>query len=152
MWHKDDFTISTDKTMLSPEYIHRYLSGQSYWAKGIPIDTVKKSIENSLCFGIYKGSQMAGFARVISDYATFAYLADVFIDEVWRGRGLSKWLMEVILAHPELQGLRRFMLATRDAHGLYRQFNFTELANPEYMLAIVNPDVYKSINLSLPQT
>lgn len=140
--HKDDFTISTDKTTLSLEYIHQYLSEQSYWAKGIPMHTVKKSIENSLCFGVYKGSNMAGFARVISDFATFAYLADVFIDEAYRGQGLSKWLMEVILAHPELQGLRRFMLATRDAHGLYRQFNFRALANPEYMLAIVNPDIY----------
>lgn len=140
--HKDDFTISTDKTTLSLEYIHQYLSEQSYWAKGIPMHTVKKSIENSLCFGVYKGSNMAGFARVISDFATFAYLADVFIDEAYRGQGLSKWLMEVILAHPELQGLRRFMLATSDAHGLYRQFNFSELANPEYMLAIVNPDIY----------
>lgn len=143
-WHKDDFTINTDKSILSLEYIHQYLSEQSYWAKGIPIDTVKKAIENSLCFGVYKGTQMVGFARVISDYATFAYLADVFIDEAFRGLGLSKWLMEAILAHPELQGLRRFMLATRDAHGLYRQFNFTELANPEYMLAIVNSDVYKA--------
>ena len=86
---------------------------------------------------------MGGFARVISDNATFGYLADVFIDEAYRGQGLSKWLMEVILAHPDLQGLRRFMLATRDAHGLYRQFNFTELPNPEYMLAIVKPDPYK---------
>jgi GNAT superfamily N-acetyltransferase len=141
---KDDFTISTDKTTLSLKYIHQYLSEQSYWAKGIPLHTVKRSIENSLCFGVYKGAQMAGFARVISDHATFAYLADVFIDEAFRGQGLSKWLMEVILAHPELQGLRRFMLATRDAHGLYRQFNFTELANPEYMLAIVNQNVYNS--------
>jgi N-acetylglutamate synthase-like GNAT family acetyltransferase len=143
IWHKDDYTISTDKTTLSLEYIHQYLSGQSYWAKGIPLHTVKRSIEGSMCFGVYKGAQMVGFARVITDNATFGYLADVFIDETCRGQGLSKWLMEVILAHPDLQGLRRFMLATRDAHGLYRQFNFKELANPEYMLAIVNQDVYK---------
>ena len=84
-----------------------------------------------------------GFARVVTDNATFGYLADVFIDETYRGLGLSKWLMEVILSHPDLQGLRRFMLATHDAHGLYRQFGFTELANPEYMLAIVKPDIYK---------
>jgi GNAT superfamily N-acetyltransferase len=142
MWHKDDYIISTDKTTLSPEYIHQYLSEQSYWAKGIPLHTVKRSIEGSICFGVYKGAQMVGFARVITDNATFGYLADVFIDETCRGQGLSKWLMEVILAYPDLQGLRRFMLATRDAHGLYRQFDFKELANPEYMLAIVKPDIY----------
>jgi N-acetylglutamate synthase-like GNAT family acetyltransferase len=146
IWHKNDYTISTDKTALSPEYIHQYLSEQSYWAKGIPLHTVKKSIEGSICFGVYKGAKMVGFARVITDNATFGYLADVFIDEACRGQGLSKWLMEVILAHPDLQGLRRFMLATRDAHGLYRQFDFKELTNPEYMLAIVNQDVYKSIS------
>ena len=143
-WHKDIYTISTDKSMLSIEYIHRYLSEQSYWAKGIPLHTVKRSIENAICFGVYKDTQMVGFARVISDCATFGYLADVFIDETCRGQGLSKWLMEVILSHPDLQGLRRFMLATRDAHGLYRQFNFTELSNPEYMLAIAKPDIYQT--------
>ena len=144
IWTKDDYTINTDKTKLSIEYIHQYLSEQSYWAKGIPLHTVKRSIEGSVCFGIYKGAKMVGFARVITDNATFGYLADVFIDEACRGQGLSKWLMEVILAHPDLQGLRRFMLATRDAHGLYRQFDFKELANPEYMLAIVKPDIYNS--------
>ena len=146
IWHKNDYTISTDKTTLSPEYIHQYLSEQSYWANGIPLHTVKKSIEGSICFGVYKGAQMVGFARVITDNATFGYLADVFIDETCRGQGLSKWLIEVILAHPDLQGLRRFMLATRDAHGLYQQFDFKELANPEYMMAIVKPDIYKSIS------
>jgi len=146
IWHKDNYSISTDKTTLSLEYIHHYLSEQSYWAKGIPLHTVKRSIENAICFGVYKDAQMVGFARVITDCATFGYLADVFIDETCRGQGLSKWLMEVILTHPDLQGLRRFMLATRDAHGLYRQFNFTELANPEYMMAIVNQDVYKTIS------
>ena len=144
IWTKDNYTINTDKTTLSLEYIHQYLSEQSYWAKGIPLQTVKRSIEGSICFGVYKGAQMVGFARVISDNATFGYLADVFIDEACRGQGLSKWLMEVILAHPDLQGLRRFMLATRDAHGLYRQFGFKELPNPEYMLAIAKPDIYKT--------
>jgi len=143
IWHKDNYTINTDKTTLSLEYIHQYLSEHSYWAKGIPLHTVKRSIEGSICFGVYKGAQMVGFARVITDTATFAYLADVFIDEAYRGQGLSKWLMEVILSHPDLQGLRRFMLATRDAHGLYRQFDFKELPNPEYMLAIAKPDIYK---------
>src|SRR3982751_351355 len=105
-WQKDEYTISTDKTKLDAEYLHRYLCFQSYWAKGIPFQTVKKSIEGSLCFGIYKGPQMTGFARVITDGATFAYLADVFVDEKFRGLGLSKWLMEVFLNHPDLQGLR----------------------------------------------
>ncbi|MBO9199201.1 MULTISPECIES: GNAT family N-acetyltransferase [Niastella] len=146
IWHKDNYTINTDKATLSLEYIHQYLSEQSYWAKGIPLHTVKRSIENAICFGVYKDAQMVGFARVITDCATFGYLADVFIDETCRGEGLSKWLMEVILTHPDLQGLRRFMLATRDAHGLYRQFDFTELANPEYMMAIVKQDVYKTIS------
>src|ERR1700745_340158 len=96
IWTKNDYTISTDKTSLSLEYIHKYLSEQSYWAKGIPLHTVKRSIEGAMCFGVYKDAQMVGFARVITDNATFGYLADVFIDEAYRGKGLSKWLMEVI--------------------------------------------------------
>ena len=144
-WQKDEFTISTDKAKISLEYLHQYLCFQSYWAKGIPFDTVKKSIAGSLCFGIYKEHQMVGFARMITDGATFAYLADVFVDENYRGLGLSKWLMEAILAHPDLQGLRRLMLATRDAHGLYRQFNFTDLTHPENFMQIHNPDPYGSI-------
>jgi len=143
-WQKDAFTISTDKTKIDLEYVHQYLCVQSYWAKGIPLHTVKKSIAGSLCFGIYKGSQMIGFARVITDEATFAYLADVFVDENFRGQGLSKWLMEVILNHDDLQGLRRFMLATRDAHGLYRQFNFTDLTHPENIMLIHNANPYGS--------
>jgi GNAT superfamily N-acetyltransferase len=141
-WQKDEYTISTDKTKIDLEYIHQYLCVQSYWAKGIPFHTVEKSVAGALCFGIYKEAQMIGFARVITDGATFAYLADVFVDEKFRGQGLSKWLMEVILNHPDLQGLRRFMLATRDAHGLYRQFNFTGLTHPENVMLIHNPNPY----------
>lgn len=104
---------------------------------------VEKSIQGSLCFGIYHDENQIGFARVISDMASFAYLADVFVDEIYRGRGLSKWLMEVILSHPDLQGLRRFMLATRDAHGLYKQFGFSQLSLPERWMQIHNPHPYK---------
>jgi GNAT superfamily N-acetyltransferase len=139
---KDDYTISTDKDILNIPYIHQFLT-TSYWAEGIPITTVQRSIEGSLCFGVYKGPQQIGFARVISDLATYAYLADVFIDEQHRGKGLSKWLVKEILQYPELQGLRRFELGTRDAHGLYAQFGFTPLPHPEIFMQIRFPDVYK---------
>ncbi len=142
-WVKDNYTISTDKSLLNVEFIHRYLSNKSYWAENIPHDVVKKSIEGSLCFGIYADKKQIGFARVVTDAASFAYLADVFIDGDYRGRGMSKWLMQVIMAHPDLQGLRRFMLATRDAHGLYEQFGFSLLSSPERWMHIHNPDVYK---------
>lgn len=142
-WNKDNFTISTNKARLDIDYIHEYLSTRSYWAENIPLDVVKKSIKGSLCFGIFIDKQQIGFARVITDMACFAYLADVFVDEKYRGLGLSKWLMEVIVSHPDLQGLRRFLLATRDAHGLYEQFGFSILSFPEKWMHIHNPDVYK---------
>jgi GNAT superfamily N-acetyltransferase len=142
-WIRDKFIISTDKTKLNTNYIHEYLANRSYWAENIPIAVVEKSIEGSLCFGIYTEEQQIGFARVITDLSCFAYLADVFVDESFRGLGLSKWLMQVILAHPDLQGLRRFLLATRDAHGLYEQFGFSLLSYPEKWMHIHNPDVYK---------
>ena len=115
----------------------------SYWAEGIPIETVERSIKGSICFSVIYFNHQVGFARVITDTATFAYLADVFIDENFRGRGLSKWLMEVIINHPDLQGFRRFMLATRDAHGLYSQFGFTPLTNTDRWMHIHKPGVYK---------
>lgn len=121
--------ISTDASMLDLEVVHGYLS-RSYWAAGVPEDVVRRSIENSLCFGVYRGEEQAGFARVVTDRATFAYLADVFVLDEHRGQGIGKWLLEVILSHPDLQGLRRWMLATRDAHDLYRRYAFTELARP----------------------
>lgn len=139
---KEDYTISTDKDTLNIPYIHQFLT-KSYWAEGIPINIVQRSIQGSLCFGVYKGQQQIGFARVISDLATYAYLADVFIDEAHRGKGLSKWLVQAILDYPDLQGLRRFELGTRDAHGLYAQFGFTPLPNPDIFMQIRNPDVYK---------
>jgi GNAT superfamily N-acetyltransferase len=128
-WWRDGYLISTDASMLDLEVVHGYLS-RSYWAAGVPEDVVRRSIENSLCFGVYRGEEQAGFARVVTDRATFAYLADVFVLEEHRGQGIGKWLVEVILSHPELQGLRRWMLATRDAHDLYRRYAFTELARP----------------------
>ena len=124
------FLFSTDKGKLQTHYIHHYLSEESYWAKNIPIQTVEKAIEGSLCFGIYDNQQQIGFARVITDNATFGYLADVFIDSDYRGRGLSKQLMEFIVEYPLIKTLRRFMLATKDAHGLYAQFGFNHLKEP----------------------
>jgi GNAT superfamily N-acetyltransferase len=128
-WRRDEYLISTDTSMLDLEVVHGYLS-RSYWAAGVPEDVVRRSIENSLCFGVYRGEEQAGFARVVTDRATFAYLADVFVLEEHRGQGIGKWLVEVILSYPDLQGLRRWMLATRDAHDLYRRYAFTELARP----------------------
>jgi GNAT superfamily N-acetyltransferase len=124
---KDEYLVSTNSSLLNVELIHDYLSRQSYWAKDIPLEVVEKSISNSLCFGLYHDQQQIGFARLVTDKATFAYLADVFVLEEYRGKGLSKWVMEVIQSHPELQGLRRWMLGTRDAHGLYEQFGWTVL-------------------------
>jgi len=141
-WRRGEYSISTDKGRLDVAVIHGFLT-MSYWAAGVPMDVVKRSIEHSLAFGVYKEDQQVGFARVITDYTTFAYLGDVFILEPFRGRGLSKWLMEVIVGHPELQGLRRWVLLTRDAHGLYRQVGFTELSNPERYMEMHFPDVYK---------
>jgi GNAT superfamily N-acetyltransferase len=143
--NKEDYHISTDKSMLDLQLIHNYLSGESYWAKGMPLETMKRSIQNSICFGVYLDDQQVGFARIISDCATFAYLADVFIIQDHRGKGLSKMLMEYIMNLPELQGLRRWVLGTAHAHGLYAQYGFTPLAKPERMMEKHNHDVYKNI-------
>ena len=143
-WKKDNYTISTDKSKIDLESVHHYLSMDSYWAQQIPVAVVKRSIENSLCFGVYDGTAQAGFARVISDFATFAYLGDVFILPEHRGQGLSKWLMEVIVSYPQLQGLRRFLLTTKDAHTLYSQFGFEQYAQPERLMARNYPDMYKA--------
>jgi GNAT superfamily N-acetyltransferase len=140
-WKRGEFAISTDRGRLDREAIHAFLSN-SYWARGIPREVLDRSIENALCFGIYEGQKLVGFARVITDFSTFAYLADVFVLESHRGRGLSKWLMEVVMGHPELQGLRRWTLATRDAHGLYEQFGFCKLTNPDRLMEIVDMDIY----------
>ncbi|HEX8096951.1 MAG TPA: GNAT family N-acetyltransferase [Pyrinomonadaceae bacterium] len=138
-WRRGEFTISTDRSRLDVETIHRYLSTESYWALGRPLEVVRRSIEHSLPFGVYKSDRLAGFARVITDYATFAWLADVFVLEEFRGLGLGKWLVEVILAHPELQGFRRWVLATKDAHELYRRHGFRELKEPARWMERFDP-------------
>jgi GNAT superfamily N-acetyltransferase len=146
-----DYLISADPTKLDLDLIHKFLSEHSYWARGIPREVVARSIANSLCFGVYSVPNTTpkldwchvGFARVTTDRATFAYLADVFILPEHRGQGLSKRLMQAVLAHPDLQGLRRWMLATADAHELYRKFGFAALSRPDRFMQCHNPDVYK---------
>jgi N-acetylglutamate synthase-like GNAT family acetyltransferase len=139
---RQEFIISTDKSKLDIPYIRDFLS-KSYWAENIPVDTVQRSIEGSLCFGVYYQNKQIGFARLITDSATFAYLADVFIDEAYRGNGLSKWLMETIMDQANSFGLRRFMLATRDAHDLYRKYGFKDLVNADRWMEIAKPGIYK---------
>ena len=138
------YRISSDQSEMDVESIHEFVS-QSYWAKGIPIETLKKAIDNSLCFGVFnsEGSQV-GFARMITDLATYAYLADVYVLDEHRGKGLSKWLMQEIMSHPDLQGLRRMTLATLDAHGLYAKYGFSSLAAPEVFMENWDPSVYKN--------
>jgi N-acetylglutamate synthase-like GNAT family acetyltransferase len=137
------FLISTDRSKLDVDVIHRFLA-RSYWAEGIQRETVVRSIENSLCFGVYDNARQIGFARVISDFATYAYVADVFILEPYRERGLGKELMASIMAHPDLQGLRRWSLGTRDAQGLYAQFGFKPFVNTRArtIMEIVDPEIY----------
>lgn len=155
-YRRGEFVISTDPARLDLDVIHGFLTN-CYWAKGIPREIVARSIEHSLCFGIYDeggdgisvlaeekrtGAHQVGFARVISDFATVAYLGDVFVLESHRGRGLSKWMMECVIQHPALQGLRRWILLTRDAHALYAKFGFTAVKAPRYM-ELYRPDVYE---------
>ncbi|MFC1224681.1 GNAT family N-acetyltransferase [Pedobacter sp. BG31] len=140
---ENGFIFSDQKERLDLEAIHQYLSVESYWAKGIPIATVKRSIENSLCFGIYKDHVQVGFARWVTDKATFAWLCDVYINENYRGLGLSKKMMSFMIFHPDLQGLRRYQLATLDAHGLYEQFGFSAIQNPERQMGIVIQNPYR---------
>lgn len=139
---KARFSISTDKSKLDLSTIHNFLK-TSYWARNIPLSVIEKSIKQSLCFGVYEGEKQVGFARVITDYATFAYLTDIFILEAYRRRGLAKWLVECILEHPELQGFRRWLLGTKDAHKLYAQYGFQSLAKPDFYMEIVNSNVYR---------
>ena len=138
-----EFLISTDPARLNLDVIYGFLTN-CYWSKGIPREVVARSIEHSLCFGVYDGSgSQVGFARVVSDFATVAYLGDVFILESHRRRGLSKWLMESITQHPALQGLRRWILLTRDAHGLYQKFGFTPVKAPDRYMELHDPGVYE---------
>jgi GNAT superfamily N-acetyltransferase len=134
--YKDDYCISTNRAKLDVNAIHNFLSTQSYWCQNIPVETVIKSIDNSLNFGLYYEDQQIGFARIISDFSTMAYLADVYVLPEHRGKGLSKWMMQVIMSHPELQGLRRWMLLTADAHGLYKQFGWKEVSNPDRYMEV----------------
>ncbi|CAN5541230.1 GNAT family N-acetyltransferase [soil metagenome] len=144
---KDNYLISTDKEKLDIDTIYNYLSQESYWAQDIPRVVVEKSITNSLCFGLYKETEQIGFARLITDKATFAYLGDVFVLPAYRGMGLSKWLMQTIHAHQELQNLRRWWLGTKDAHGLYEQFGWTSITEDvaKRFMQKHNPDVYKKV-------
>lgn len=141
-WERGPYTIDTDPARINLDLVHGFLT-EAYWSKGIPRETVRRSIKNSLVFGVYRGTRQVGFARVITDRATFAYVGDVFILPAERGQGLATWLIEVVIGHPELQGLRRWVLLTRDAHGLYRQVGFTELADPARYMEKVDPDVYR---------
>ncbi|MEX6688623.1 GNAT family N-acetyltransferase [Danxiaibacter flavus] len=140
------YTISTDKQKLQIEVIHQYLSVKSYWAKNIPLDVVRRSIDNSFCFGLYYNDAQVGFARLVTDKATFAYLADVFILPEHRGAGLSKWLMTTMMNHPDMQGLRRWLLGTLDAHGLYEQFGWTRFtdAQTQRFMQLHNPNAYNN--------
>jgi len=143
-WKKAQFQVTTDQGRLDLNVIYDFLARQSEWARGIPRSTLEKSVRNSLCFGVFQGEKQVGFARVISDNATIAYLGDVFVLPEYRGSGLAKWLMECILSHPDLQNLRRWILVTEDAHGLYRKFGFTQLRHPDGFMELHNPDVYKA--------
>src|SRR5437879_11983301 len=140
-WRRDEYVISTDRERLNASLIHNFLSSSAYWARGRSLEVVKRAIGNSLNFGLYKDDLQIGFARVVTDYATFAWLADVFILDEYRGQGLAKWLMEVIVSHPELQGFRRWVLATKDAQELYRRFGFTELKDPDRWMEKFDPTV-----------
>lgn len=137
---KKGFLISTDKTLLNVDLIHHFLDKISYWGKGVGLTTVQTSIQNSICFGVYHQQKQVGFARVITDQATFAYICDVFILPDYRKSGLSKWLMQTIKNHPNLQNLRRWSLATADAHGLYEQFGFTRIKNHDRWMEIFSPN------------
>src|SRR5437016_3001548 len=141
-WRNGEFTISTEKSRLQIDVIHKLLSGESYWAKNRTLEQTKIAIENSICFGLYCDDRQIGFARVVSDLATFAYLGDVFVLDDFRGRGLGKWLMETIVTHPDLQGLRRWLLATRDAHGLYERYGFGPLVYPDRWMERTAPNAY----------
>ena len=148
-WHRDEYAISTDRTALDVALIHHFLSTSTYWATGRKLEVVQRSLDNSLCFGLYHTDAegirgQVGFARVVTDYATFAWLADVFILTEHRGKGLGKWLTDVIISHPDLQGFRRWVLATKDAHELYRRVDFRELHRPERWMERPDPNMQEN--------
>jgi GNAT superfamily N-acetyltransferase len=150
-WTRPPVEVSTDDKRLDIDLMHHFLA-RTYWSPGIPRDILERALANSLNFGAYADGQQLGFARVVTDRATFAYLCDVFVLEEWRGRGVSKFIMECVMSHPDLQNLRRLMLATADAHGLYRQFGFEAIARSERMMEIVTPDVYQRLGSADPRT
>jgi GNAT superfamily N-acetyltransferase len=137
-----DFLISTDPSLLDVPLIHDFLANRSYWATGRPLEVVRRSIDNSLCFGLYERGRQVGFARVVTDRATFAWLCDVVVLEAYRGRGLAKWLIGCVMRHPALQGLRRVLLGTRDAHGLYERYGFTPLAEPARFMEVLRSSAH----------
>ena len=139
---RGEFLISTNASRIDIDAVHAYLV-RSYWAEGIPRETVERAIAGSLCFGVFAGQRQIGFARIVSDFATYAYLADVYILEEFQGQGLGKWLMLCVKGHPDLQGLRRWGLSTRDAHGLYSQYGFRPHSFPGRMMEILDLDIYK---------
>ncbi len=143
--HRNEYSISTDKSKLDILSIHKFLSNETDWAKGIPMNTLQTSIENSLNFGLYDKDKQIGFARIISDYSTIAYLGDVYVLKEYRGKGLSKWLIHEIMQHPNLQGLRRWILLTDTAEWLYKKFGFTEIPHPQFYMEKHNPNVYQRI-------
>ena len=137
-----DYIISTERARMDIPFIHHYLSTESYWCKGIPLEVVQRSVEHSLNFGVFLGKEQVGYAKVVTDFATVAYLGDVFIIRDHRGKGLSKWLMQQVMAHPDLQGLRRWILLTRDAHELYKQYGWQPIASPDRWMEVHDPEVY----------
>ena len=142
-WKQNRFVVATDPARQDVDAIHAFLS-RAYWCENIPRATVERAVRHSLCFGLFDGAAQIGLARVVTDYATFAYLCDVYVLGSHRGHGLGRWLIECVMAHPQLQGLRRINLATRDAHGLYAQFGFQPLARPESHMELHKPDIYKT--------
>ena len=139
---RGDYLVSDDRNILDMDAIHAFLSRQSYWANGISRERLETAVDHSIPLGLFEGDKQIGFARAITDRATFAYLADVYVDEAYRGRGLSKLLIDAVLGHPEVQHLRRWMLGTRDAHDLYRQFGFIPLEEPLRWLELADPEAY----------
>ena len=142
LWRRDRDEVSDDTARLDRDAVHAFLS-QVYWSAGIPRATLDRAIDGSLCFGLYREGAQAGFARVVTDRATFAYLCDVYVEAALRGEGLGTWLVECVVAHPQLQGLRRFSLMTRDAHALYRRFGFKAMADPSRYMELHVPDAYR---------
>lgn len=140
--HRADYTISTDYSKLDLPFIHGFLSREAYWSKNIPYEVVQTAARNSLNFGVYHKNRQIGYARVITDYATIAYLGDVFVIQEFRGQGISKWMLENVMKHPSLQGLRRWILLTSDAHELYKKYGWTEIASPEKWMEKHDPGAY----------